>query len=83
MATQKLDPATEVTNEIIPAGALRGTDRISGTARRTASVGAFLRQKGGLGRTLADKRGDIRDRRPRGLSVKRGCELTGVARSSD
>ena len=38
--------------------------------------------KGGLPRTLADTRAHIRDRRPCGVSVKRGCELMGIARSS-
>ena len=33
-------------------------------------------------RTLAEKRAHIRDHRPAGLSVERGCALMGVARSS-
>lgn len=46
---------------------------------RQAPELAFVKG-GGLLRTLADKRADIRDRRPRGVSVRRGCDLMGVAR---
>ena len=32
--------------------------------------------------TLAEKRAYISGRRPAGLSIERGCELMGIARSS-
>lgn len=64
------------------ASRVRSPDRRSRTpVGRQALVIELL--KGGCGReTVAETRAYVRDHRPLGLIVARGCELTGIARSS-
>ena len=47
-----------------------------------AGAGDRVFKKGREKRTLAERRAHIRDHRPAGVSVARGCALMGVARSS-
>ena len=61
---------------------IRGKDRRAGTHGGSAGPGNRIFKRGSEKRTAAQKRDYIRDCRPRGLSLAKGCLLMGLARST-
>ena len=61
---------------------VRGEGRGARAAGRSPGARDRVFKKGREKRTLAERRAHIRDHRPAGISVARGCALMGVARSS-
>ena len=53
-----------------------------GAAGRPPGAGDRVSKRGSEKRTIAEKRAYIRDHRPGGLSIERGCALMGLPRST-
>ena len=65
-----------------PHPAIRGTDRRSRTASRQAGAGIGVSKGGSAKRAAAEKRTYIRDCRPAAVSVREGCRLMAISRST-